>query len=253
MGKLKISTARGRSCGTDQTVKAMLVGKNGLTTGWHLLDKAGYNDFEQGDVDDYVITSATPFIPNKLCLQGDGWCVKPNEGVKIYNADLTEVKGRIGAANNFPDLMHHQVHCVRIVSGQPASTLVPIPVSTPVSTLTRRFKLKISTARGRSCGTDQKVKAMLVGKNGLTTGWHLLDKAGYNDFEQGDVDDYVITSATPFIPNILCLQGDGWCVKPNEGVQIYNADLTEANGRIGAANNFPDLMHHNVHCVRIVF
>jgi hypothetical protein len=117
--------------------------------------------------------------------------------------------------------------------------------------MTRRFNLKIYTKNCCSCGTDSDVKAMLRGSNGMTTGWHLLDKDGYNDFEQGDVDDYVITSQKAFIPDTLCLSGDGWCVKSDPGVKVYNADFPKVNIEIGAAYNFPDLMDHTTHCVQL--
>lgn len=113
-----------------------------------------------------------------------------------------------------------------------------------------RFTLKIHTKNCCGCGTDSTVKALVTGAGGESTGWWVLDKSGYDDFEQGDVDDYQVSASSSFIPTRICLQGDGWCLD-RKGVEVYNAELSQVSGLIGAGYNFPDLDDHDTHCVDV--
>merc|ERR1711920_482157 len=118
--------------------------------------------------------------------------------------------------------------------------------------LATTFLLTIRTKNCCYCGTDSSVYAKLEGQ-GQSTGYVELDKSNYNDFEQGDIDDFTISAQTAFIPEKLCLKGDGWCLTSDQpGVTLYNANLAKgASSKIGDFTNYDDLDDHVEQCRNI--
>lgn len=56
-----------------------------------------------------------------------------------------------------------------------------------------KYTVYIRTSNEKKAGTNEDVWVQLIGTNGETRSTH-FDNGGYNDFEQGDTDPYVIIS-----------------------------------------------------------
>lgn len=161
-----------------------------------LLDKSGYNDFESGDLDNYLVelpdavkldqleialakTPAFDFLPS---LTDDWHCENIRVTPMYAGYDLCDPVDLGG--------IHLKGICKSVIMNF-AGALQVKGTSTPQSQAVTNLKVRIKVKDTLYAGSDSDI--YVVAYNGDTR-WAkvCLDKAVYNDLEQGDDDTYII-------------------------------------------------------------
>lgn len=199
--RLEIQTSDLYLSGTDDNIYAVVYrlnadgSKTELTS--KLLDKSGYNDFENGDKDTYLVElpesvklteleiglskmPAFTFLPSLT----DDWCCENIRVTPLYaNYELTEPidLGGIhlkGICNPFG--MNFQT---ALKAGRDQKAQKSVPVT--------NLKVQIKVSGSKYAGSDSDIYLAAYYGNRL---WAkvCLDKALYNDLERNDNDTYVI-------------------------------------------------------------
>ncbi|MFD4922308.1 PLAT/LH2 domain-containing protein [Streptomyces goshikiensis] len=101
------------------------------------------------------------------------------------------------------------------------------------------YKVTIATAKVAGSGTDGDVQAEFTNAAGKKSGWYVLDKPHYNDFENGDRDTYALalpeSFGTPVSFQLWQGGGGEWAI---ESVEFARPDGVDGrwnveNGVIG--------------------
>lgn len=104
----------------------------------------------------------------------------------------------------------------------------------PISSLT----VIITTGKEFGAGTDDNIYFGIQMKNGKSKEW-LLDKPGYNDFENGDSDEYYLyINDRSFMPSMV---NKAWVRKENNGSLfsdwLFKSFEINVNGKIVSSNS----------------
>lgn len=203
---LEVFTADAQDAGTDDNIFAIVykLEDDGTKTeiGRRLLDKSGYNDLESGDVDNYLIPLNEPVSVDRIEISIEqyekvaaysGWNCE-NINVTLMHADIA-VFPTIGVGGNEKmdsgkkwDLRFQDAIEARAVENKATQQVTNIEID-------------IETKDKNGSGTDGNVYLLAFNADySETKPWVkvLLDKDGYNDFEQGDDDTYPV-SLTKYI------------------------------------------------------
>jgi len=167
-----VDTADVHLAGTDGDVYVQLIGELGMTAR-HNLDNDG-NDFERGNSDSYTFSDLDIGVgsPWKLVVGqsgGGGWLLAS----VTVESDKHKDMAAFFVADQWID-----------GDGQ-----LQLTASDPGSSQQARYSLVVRTADKSGAGTDGDVWITLYGTRGAT-GPHFLDKAGRDDFERANSDDF---------------------------------------------------------------
>ncbi|SIN96148.1 PLAT/LH2 domain-containing protein [Fibrobacter sp. UWB11] len=222
--KIQIVTGSMKDAGTNANVYLTAEGTNGSMT-WANLDNPKKDDFEQGNVDTFTVSSARDLGDiNKITIGHDnsgkhaGWFVS---SVQIKNVSTGKTWTFFTNRWLARDEADHKLSATfTLNNGTPAAN----------------YKIIIFTGEAKDSGTNANVYLKAYGSNGSFSLNNINDPNDDNDFEAGNVNT-VVYSASKDIGDISQItighdnsgKHPGWYL---DGVKIQNL-------RTGKVWNFP--------------
>ncbi|KXZ56858.1 hypothetical protein GPECTOR_1g774 [Gonium pectorale] len=205
-----VHTSDIRGAGTDSDVFITIYGPKG-DTGERLLDNAS-NNFERGKTDTFILTGSDVGELERVRVRSSGTGI----GAAWHLDKIDVVSSATNTQYSFPfrdwiDEKHGLDHTINVDGGTgPTTDLVEYRVSTYTSDI-------------RGAGTDANVTIEMHGELG-SVGQSRLE-TGANDFERGNVDNFVVKGTNIGDVQRVIIQHDNSGIGPDwhlQQVEVFN-------------------------------